>query len=112
MEVLVVLPPQIATQSPRWGFSESNNDAKHSSCISAGISFLSSFLMILGKLGPGTCVMSEKSSPNETPKANAAATNATPTEAEAWIDVEEGIRAALKSVAMAYSWNAAFLISR
>jgi hypothetical protein len=29
-------------------------------------------------------------------------------EAEAWIDVEEGIRAALKSVAMAYSWNAAF----
>ena len=68
--------------------------------------------MILGKLGPGTCVMSEKSNPNETPKANTAATNATPTDAEAWIDVEGGIRAALKSVAMAYSWNAAFLISR
>jgi hypothetical protein len=67
---------------------------------------------MLGKLGPGDCVMREKSIPNETPRANAAATKATPTEAEAWMDVEEGIRAALKSVAMAYSWNAAFLISR
>lgn len=107
-----MLPPQIATQSPRCGFSESNNDAKHSSCMSAGISFRSSLLMILGKLGPGACAMREKSILNETPKASTAATNATPTEAEAWIDVEEGIRAALKSLAMAYSWNAAFLISR
>lgn len=54
----------------------------------------------------------EKSSPNETPRANTEATNATPREAEAWIDVENGIRAALKSVAIAYSWKAAFLMSR
>lgn len=80
--------------------------------MSVGISVRSSLLMILGKLGPGACEMREKSRPNETPKASTAATNATPTEAEAWIDVEEGIRAALKSLAMAYSWNAAFLISR
>lgn len=55
---------------------------------------------------------SEKSNPSETPKARAEATNATPRDAEAVIDVDDGIRAALKSVDIAYSWNAAFLISR
>jgi hypothetical protein len=68
--------------------------------------------MILGKFGPGAFLMREKSRPNDTPNARAAATYATPTEEAAWIDVAAGIRAALKSVAMAYSWNAAFLISR
>ncbi len=68
--------------------------------------------MIWGRFGPGDFDRVEKSSPNETPRANTEATNATPREAEAWIDVENGIRAALKSVAIAYSWKAAFLMSR
>jgi hypothetical protein len=67
------------------------------------MSFVLSCLIMWGKLGPGAFLMREKSRPNDTPKARAAATYATPTEAEAWIDVEAGIRAALKSVATAYS---------
>lgn len=90
------LPPQIASQSPRCGRSDSLVEEKHSSCISVGMSFRSSWLTVSTKLGPGHFVTVEKSTPKEAPRAKAAATNATPIEVEAWIDVVEGIRAALK----------------
>jgi hypothetical protein len=71
--------------------------------MSAGMLFVSSWSTTFTRFGPGDFVKSEKSSPSETPKARADATKATPREADALIEVEDGMRAALKSVAMAYS---------
>lgn len=50
----------------------------------------------LGRFGPFALPgIVEKSRPNDTPKAKVEATNATPKDAAAFIDVVEGIRAAL-----------------
>ena len=98
-------PPQIANQSPAFGRSVSSIPLNASSWTSLGTSSRSTSFSILRRSGPvGPLVTLAKLKPRETPTANAALTNATPSAAPSCTDKLEGSLATLKSVVTRYSW--------
>jgi hypothetical protein len=100
---VVLLPPQIAIQSPGCGRSSCLMLSKHSALISWGNPSRGKDRTVRSRSGPrGQPPVLTKSTPKQIPSATAAATNATPKGAASVTLMLGGILQALKSDTTAY----------